>query len=136
MDIDAIQQGTGELALVADDGGLGAGTLLVRVGGEPTGAGIHGADQHEIGGKAERSLGAADRYQPILHGLSERFQTGVRKLRQLIQEKDAAVGQADLTGPWPLTASHQAGMADRVMRRAKGRCRTSGRSAGSMPLTE
>ena len=38
MDVDAIEQGTGEAALVAQDRLLSAGAFLVWIGGEPTGA--------------------------------------------------------------------------------------------------
>ena len=59
-----------------------------------TRTGIHRADQHEAGGKRKRHRRAGQCHGVILERLPELLQDVTRKLRHLIEEKDAIMGQA------------------------------------------
>ena len=55
--IDAINNRSRELALVALELGGGAGALFAGGSGVAARAGIHGRDQYNMGGKVDRSSG-------------------------------------------------------------------------------
>ena len=87
-EVDAVQQGAGELAQI----------LLHLLGGAPAPAGgvavpaalagVHGAQQLEAAGVGLHRGGADHGDHPVLHGLAEDFDDVLVKLRQLVQEED------------------------------------------------
>ena len=73
------------------------------------------------GKKSQRAGRAGDRDDAVLQRLPQPLQCTRAKLGQFIQKQHAVVGQADLAGAWPVAAADQPGVADRVVRAAKGR---------------
>ena len=68
----------------------------------------------------------------VFERLAEHFERGAVELRQLIEKQHAVVGEADFAGRGRGAAAHEAGVRDRVMRRAKrpaGQQRLTGRQA-------
>ena len=66
VDINAVQQGPGDALLVAADHREGAGALLDGIIEVATGAGVHGGDELEVGGKGEGSLRPAGGHRPFV----------------------------------------------------------------------
>jgi hypothetical protein len=81
---------------------------------------VLGSHQLKTGGKSQRTLGAADGDGLVFHGLAHDFQHAWTELGQLIQEKHAAVSQADLARKGPISAADQRGVTDGMVRGAKG----------------
>ena len=90
------------------------------------GAGVHRGDEDEAGRERRRGHGARDRHLAGFERLAEDFQAAAMELRQLVQEEDAVVGEADLPGCRRIAASHHAGIGNRVMGIAEGPRRQQG----------
>ena len=58
VDVDAVEEGAADAFLVAGDGGGGAAALFDGVSVEAAGAGVHGGDEHEVGGVGDGALGS------------------------------------------------------------------------------
>lgn len=82
--------------------------------------GVHGGDEHEGGGEGDGAGGAGDGDFAILQGLAHDFQGAAAEFGQFIEEEDAVVGEADFSRTGVAAATEQAGIADGVMRGAKG----------------
>ena len=61
-------------------------------------------------GKGCRPLGAADGDDFVFHGLAQDFEGALAELGELVEEEDAAVGEADLAGSGPAPAADEAGV--------------------------
>lgn len=94
--------------------------LPARVVAESARAGIERCDQHKVGGKVGGSHRAADRDRAIFERLAQHFEGGAVELGQFVEEEDAIMGEADLAGRGRRAAADEAGVADRVVRRAEG----------------
>jgi hypothetical protein len=82
--------------------------------------GIHGGHQHEAGGEAERHGGAGDGHDVVFERLAQHGQHVAGELRELVQEQDAIVRDADFAGTRHAhAAANQAGAGNGVVRRAK-----------------
>ncbi len=116
MNVNAVQQWTGDALLILGDHahGTGAGFLVVAV--IPARAGVHGTHQLEIGRKGEGAMRPADGDDLVLQRLAHDLQHPRAELGQFIQEQDPAVCQGDLTRSWPIAPTHQPGMTGGVMR--------------------
>src|SRR5215207_174120 len=97
MDVDAVQQRPADPLLIATDRSRSAGAGPPRVTKIAAGTRIHGGDEGEVGREGEGAGGPSQRYRMVLQGLAQPFQLGGAELRQLVEEEDAAVGQADLS---------------------------------------
>ncbi len=119
MNINTIHQWAGDAALIFDDraGRTGAGMTGVAI--VAAGARVHGSHELKISREGKRALGAADGDHFVFERLAQHFQHSGTELRQLIQKENAAVGQADLTGMWPIAAPNETGMTDGVVRGAE-----------------
>ena len=120
VDVDAVEQRPGDLRDVALDHRRRAHALARLVVEIAARTRIHGGDEHEAGGKAERHGGARDGDRVVFQRLAHHLQHVARKLGQLVQKEDAVVGQADLAGAGDDAAADQAGVGDGVVRRAEG----------------
>ena len=118
--VDPVEQRAADALLVAGDSPGGADALLARVAVVAAGTGVHRAEQHESGGKGRRPLGAADGDDFVFHGLAQNFEGALAELGELVEEEDAAVGEADLAGSGPAPAADEAGVRDGVVGRAEG----------------
>ena len=58
--VDAVEEGAGELFLVVVDLGAGAGAFVSGVAEIAARAGVHGGDEHEVGGVGGLGVGAGD----------------------------------------------------------------------------
>jgi len=87
--VDAVEQGAADPFLVAGDCAGRAGALFDRIAMPAAGAGVHGGDEHEVGGEGERALRARDSDDLIFERLAQGFESALAELRELIQKKDA-----------------------------------------------
>ena len=120
MEVDPVQQRTGDLLNVLLH-------LFVRAGALPGGvappaalAGIHGAHQLELGGEPQGAACPCHGDDAVLQGLTESLQHVPVKFRQLVQKQHAVVGQRDLAGPHQRPAAGQRGGGGGVVRGAEG----------------
>ena len=60
-----------------------------------TGAGVHGGDEHEVGGVVGADGGARDGDLAVFEGLAEGLEDGARVFGELVEEEDAVVGEGD-----------------------------------------
>ena len=81
---------------------------------------IHGADELKAGGELQRPGGPGHGDGALLQGLAHGLQHVPAELRQLIQEEDAVVGEADLPGAHERPAARESGDGGAVVRGAEG----------------
>ena len=107
MEIDAIQQGTGDASLVAPDLIGGATTGPDGIAQVATRAGIHGG--HALDASGELCLLGSTRNgdDAGFQRLAQYFKHGTIELGQLVEKQHAGVGQGDFTGPGWIAAAHQ-----------------------------
>ena len=119
VNVNAVHERAGDAALVLGDDArrAGAGTRGVAV--ITARAGVHRCHQLKVGGKGERALRAADGNDLILQRLAQHFERAAAELGEFVEEQHTAVRQRDLTRVRPVAASHQAGVADGVVRGAE-----------------
>jgi len=120
VDIDAVEQRSGDTFLVLGDAGGGTGAGFAGIPIIPAGAGIHGGDQQKTRGIGGRRRRPRDRHEAAFEGLAERFQGILAEFRQFVQEEDPVVGEADLPRPRDMAAADQAGVGDGMMGRPEG----------------
>jgi hypothetical protein len=77
------------------------------------------AGQHEARRKRERHGSAGDRDRAVFKRLAENFED-VAEFGQLVEKEQTIVSKRDFTGARDHTASDEAGIGDRVMRRTIG----------------
>ena len=123
MQVNAVDQGAAELALVAGHlvgraaaGFLGGAQIAAR-------AGVHGTNQL----KTRRKLGPARRPRDgdgaRLQRLAQGFERGAGKLGHFVQKQHTVVGQRDFAGPRRRAAADQGHRAGGVVRAAGGALR-------------
>jgi len=121
VEVDAIEEWTGEALPVALDRAGAAGAFAgARI--EPaTRAGIGRGDEQERGGELEGAVDAIDRDGALLE-LVQSLDRRARELGELIEEQNAVMGERDLAGARRGAVNDQRGGGDRVMRGAKRPC--------------
>ena len=77
--------------------------------------GVHGADQHKVGGKGESTLSTTDGDRLILQGLAQYFQHGMAEFRELIKEEHSAVAKTDPAWFRLVSATDQTGVGNRIV---------------------
>ena len=80
---------------------------------------VHRGDQLDPRGKCDVRVGARDADISRLERLAERIEHGALKLRQLVEEQNTKVCQADLAGAHTQSAADERRHRGAVMRRAK-----------------
>ena len=98
LDVDAVQQRTGDPGQVPLNLGRRAQTSPLRIARIPARTGVHRRHEDKRRGKRQRHLGSGDRHALIFERLAQHFEDMAGKFRQLIQKQDAVVRQADLAG--------------------------------------
>ena len=93
VDVDAIEQGSGNLGHVALDHRRRAHALPRFVVEVSARAGIHRGRQHEARRKAERHGGAGDGDLAVFQRLAKHLQHIAGEFRQLVQKEQAIVGE-------------------------------------------
>ena len=119
LNVDAVEQRAGYFGAVALDLQRRADAFLLRVGEKAAGAGIHRGDQHEARRIIDRAHGARDGDAAVFERLAHDLEDVAAELRQLVEKQHAVVGQRDFAGFGHRAAADQAGIGDRVMRRAE-----------------
>lgn len=119
-EIDAIQQGARESFLIIGNFTRGAGTFVGGVAKIATGAGVHGADEHKIGGIAGTDVDPRNGDALVFHGLAQSLQDASRILGELIEKEDAEVGKGNLARVGLRTATDHGRHGRGVVRGAKG----------------
>jgi hypothetical protein len=119
VQVDAVQQRAGDLAQVLLDLRRRAAAGPPRIGAVSAGARVHRRHQDEVGREGRGPQRPADRHAAVLQGLAQHLQRLAVELRQLVEEQDALVRQADLAGLRDAAAADQPGVADGVVRRAE-----------------
>ncbi len=117
--VEAIEQGPGELAAIARDLVGRAATLAGRMAEPAAGTGIHRRDELEAGGKFGAPGGAADVDLPALQRLAQGFEHAALELRKLVEKQRAVMRQRDFAGARAATATDQGRCRGRVMRRTE-----------------
>ena len=98
-EIEPVEEGTRELLPVRREPLWRARALDSRIAAAAARAHVHGADELETRREDRVPADARDRDEAVLERLSQRLQNGARKLRQLVHEQHAAMGQGDLARP-------------------------------------
>src|SRR6266566_850609 len=93
--------------------------LALQVAKIATRTGIHRRNEHQLRGKSDATCRARHGDLPVFERLAQYFQRRSLKLRQLIEKKDAVVGEAHFTGIRKRAAAEQPNVADGVMRVAE-----------------
>jgi len=107
MQVDAVEQRARDPGLVFVRALGGAGAGLGRVVEIAAAAGIHGGDQLEAGRIGDVGVGPGHRGAPGFQRLAQGFQRRALELRQLVEEKDAQMGQRYLARLGPLAAADE-----------------------------
>jgi len=119
VQIDSIEQWTGDALTVTLHLDWAAAAFALEIGEVTAGAGIHCGNEHELGGKRDTPSRARHSNFPILKRLAHYLQRRSFKLRQFIQKQDAIVREAYFARIWKRPAAKQTDVADRVMGRAE-----------------
>ena len=84
MNIDAVDQRAADAIEVALDLRLAALARCARVGKVTAGAGVHGGDEHELGGEAHAAVAAGDGDAAIFERLTQCFENGAGELGEFV----------------------------------------------------
>jgi len=84
--INAVDQRAADAIEVALDLRLAAFAGRARVGEVTAGAGVHGGDEHELGGEAYAAVAAGDGDATIFERLAQCFENSAGKLREFIEK--------------------------------------------------
>ncbi len=121
MQVDAIEQRAGQPGLIiggAADVGL-AVAGKARLVGAAAAARIHRRHQHEARRISDAVIGPRNRHLAGLQRLAQRIERLRRKLRKLVQEQHAMMGERHFARPRMQAAADQRRHAGGVMRRAE-----------------
>src|ERR1051326_9123605 len=80
---------------------------------------IHRTNGGAAGGIGERGGGAGEGELAVFEGLAHDFEHFALELGQLVEEENAVMSEADLAGPGDRATADEAGIGDRVVRRAE-----------------
>jgi hypothetical protein len=94
-----IEQGPGYPRLVTRGASWCATAGKRRISKVPAPARVHGGDQLNPRGKGYVGVRSSHAHVARLERLPQRIQDGPLKLRKLVEEQDAEMGEADLAGP-------------------------------------
>ena len=121
MQIDAVEQRTGEAVLIIGDAARIRAALAheARIVGAAAAAGIYRRDQHEARRIRDAMIGARDRDFAGLERLAQRIQNLRREFRQLIEKQHAVMRERDFARPRAQAAADERGHAGGMMRRAE-----------------
>jgi uncharacterized protein (UPF0335 family) len=120
LQVDAVEQGAGNLVLVAQHRILAAAALAGRMAQPAAGAGIHRRDQLKTGRKIGLARRARDRDVAGFERLAQHFQHVAAEFRQLVEEQHAVVGQRNLARTRHPAAADQGHARAGVVRTAEG----------------
>ncbi len=120
VDVDTVQKWAGDFAhipLDLDGGAFAAADVRAVIA---AGAGVHGGDHNEVGGKPQRALGAGDGDGAFFEGLADHFEDVALELGEFVEEEDAVMGQAEFAGARVRAAADERRAGGGVVRGADG----------------
>src|SRR5438093_12929412 len=119
VQIDAVEQWTGDALPISLHLKRSATAFALQVAKIAARTGIHRRNEHQLRGKRDATCRARHGDLPVFERLAQYFQCRSLKLGQLIEKKDAVVGEAHFTGIRKRAAAEQPNVADGVMRVAE-----------------
>ena len=120
-EVEAVEQRSRDLLAIRRDPLRAAAAVGGRVAPASARAQVHRRDEAKAGREERLPADPGDRDDAVLERLPQRLEHGSRKLGQLVEEQDAAVRQARLSGTRRGTAADDRGGRGAVMRRPKRR---------------
>ncbi|MCY1286997.1 hypothetical protein D9M70_359800 [compost metagenome] len=120
VQVDTVEQWAGQFGAVALDLLRAAAAASAGVAEISTGAGVHGRDELETGGKAHLVVGAGDDDLAALQRFAQDLQDLAVELGELVEEEHALVSQGDLAGLRSAATANQRRARGTVVRVAKG----------------
>jgi hypothetical protein len=120
VEVDAIEERTGNPAAIPFDEVRRAPTGVTGIPEVTTRTGIHGGHESETRGESKARPRADDGYLAVFEGLAKRFESVPAKFRQFVEKEDSVVSQADLAGTRYGATTDQGGRRNRGMRAAEG----------------
>ena len=99
MQIDPVEQRTGDALAIALDLDRAAATFPPRVAQVSTRTRVHRGDQHEFSRKRQSACGARDRHLSVFNWLSHYLESGAFEFRKLVQKQHAVVARLISPGP-------------------------------------
>ena len=97
VDVDAIEEGPGNLPHVAFDLRGCALAFPAGIAAVAAGTGVEGSHEHEIGGKFRRRFRPADRHGAIRKRLPQHLKRPPVEFRQFVKEEHAVLGEANFS---------------------------------------
>lgn len=120
VEIDAIEQGSGDSLAITLDLERSAAAFAFQIAEVSARTRVHRGDEHELGGEGDAAGGAGDGDFAVLERLTHHFEGGAFELWKLIEKEDTVVGEAHFAGLRNGGATEQTDIRDGVVRRAKG----------------
>jgi len=120
VEIDAVEQRSGNSLAITLDLDRTAAAFAFQIAEVSARAWIHRGHEHELGRKCDAAGGARDRDFAVFERLAHDFERGAFKLGELVEKKDAMMGQTHFARRRNGGAAEQADVGNGVVRRAKG----------------
>ena len=107
MNVNSVEQGTGDPLLIFrhERGRAGTGFLCIAI--VSTRTGVHRGNKLKIRGKSQRPLGTANGHNFIFHRLAHHFENTRAEFRELVQKQYPSVGQGYFTRFRNISSTHQ-----------------------------
>ena len=119
MQIDPVEHGAGDLALIIGGTPRRSATGQRSVAQMAAATWVHSRDELDVGGKGHVRIGARNIDPACLERLSQRIEHGTLEFRKFIEEQDAEMREADLAWLDPQPSASERCHARRMVRRAK-----------------
>ena len=118
--VNAVKERAREFFAIGVDLGLSAGTFVGGVAEVAAGAGVHGGDEHEVGGVGGFGAGAGDGDFLVFERLAEGFEDRAGEFGDFVEKEDAEVGEGDFAGCGVIAAADDGDGRGGVVRGAEG----------------
>jgi hypothetical protein len=119
VEIDAVEERAGDALAITLDLDGAAAAFAFEIAEVSARTRVHRGNEHELGGERDAAGGARDGDFAVFQRLAHHFQGGAFELGQLIEEKDAVMGEAHFARLGNGGAAEQADVGDGVMRRSE-----------------
>jgi len=120
VEVDAVQQRTGDLFCVFFRLACRAGAAAAGMSSPAAPAGVHGAYQLKAGRHVQRAAGTGHGDFTVLQRLTHGLQNIPMEFRKLVEEEHAVVRKGDLAGAQGRAAAGEGGSRSGVVRTAEG----------------
>lgn len=96
MQVDSVEQRSGEFAPVAAD--LFGGAATARLAEIAAGTGVHGGDQLKAGRELDPLSGAGDPDPPVFQGFAQALEDAAGEFGEFIEKQDAMMSERNFAG--------------------------------------